>query len=162
MDKCIAQQSESINSYCQSGSLENYECFCERLPNLIGCYANCPNDLMSLGRKAEIEQQMASYCSGVNNNMSGDNFFQVAKASGSVIIQAGATQIIVPTNGLSQDTNTPIVGSLYNSYTLGSLSVGYKTNSGISSASNAFKLLVNTNYYYGVFFIFFLIQITNL
>ncbi|KAJ9078209.1 hypothetical protein DSO57_1009128 [Entomophthora muscae] len=152
MDMCIQLHTRSIHDSCYANNGQNYKCLCDSIPALAGCYDNCPSDMGAMGRKENALAEREAYCraasqgsataitetSSVVPSPTINAFFAVSSDGASVTINAGPTQVIAPIRGGEPNFNTPFAGSLYHSYTLGSLTIGYSSAS-MKYAANAYN-----------------------
>lgn len=151
MDMCVQLHTKSIRDNCYANNGMNYKCLCENLPALAGCYDNCPTDMAAMGRKESTLAEKDAYCRAAKEFSAAtadtsaamapsptlNAFFAVSSDGASVTINAGPTQIVAPIRGNEPNSNTPFAGSLYHSYTLGSLTVAYSSASMKYAAAGA-------------------------
>ncbi|KAI9292082.1 hypothetical protein K502DRAFT_348639 [Neoconidiobolus thromboides FSU 785] len=162
---CVSTIQGQLQSQCGSGTNTNSNiCLCNNYSQLMQCFNGC-NDAQSQNELMNYQAQARNVCNTalqgaslpVNNNFIGMNgqatqipngptptingLFAASTIGTDLHISAGNTDVIVPFSGSPQNTNVPVVGSLYSSYSLGSITVGYKSSAAptftFRSASNS-------------------------
>lgn len=150
---CVNTSKSQIDAQC--GATNPQICQCQNYPNILQCFNAC-TDPASRAEMSNVQGWVSNVCTAanqvasqngqyLNNGMPFNNgqfvpiggptptlnngLFSATTIGNELIISASGTSVMIPFSGTPTNTNVPVIGSLYSSYNLGSISVGYKTSS---------------------------------
>ncbi|KAJ9056022.1 hypothetical protein DSO57_1020943 [Entomophthora muscae] len=149
---CVNSAKSQIDSQC--GASNPQACQCQNYPAIMQCFQAC-TDTASRNEMNSVQGWVSNVCASANQNYgngqrnqfvpiggptptANNGLFAATTVGSELVVSASGTNIVVPFSGSPANTNVPVVGNLYSTYNLGSISIGYKTASmALSSRSSS-------------------------